>query len=77
MWPAIAGSWAPTRLALPALSNTLRKELIDPGIAAHGGRVVTLIGDGILIEFASALDAVAYAVEIQRAGQAVPQRQRH
>ena len=47
--------------------KTLRKELIDPSIAAHGGRIVKLTGDGILIEFASAVDAVACAVEVQRA----------
>ena len=47
--------------------KTLRKELIDPSIAAHAGRVVKLTGDGILIEFASAVDAVACAVEVQRA----------
>jgi adenylate cyclase len=45
----------------------LRKELIDPAIAKHGGRIVKLTGDGILIEFASAVDAVASAVEVQRA----------
>jgi class 3 adenylate cyclase/TolB-like protein len=45
----------------------LRKEVVEPALAAHGGRVVKLTGDGILIEFASAVDAVAYAVEVQRA----------
>jgi adenylate cyclase len=47
--------------------KTLRKELIDPALAAHGGRVVKLTGDGILIEFASVVDAVACAVEVQGA----------
>ena len=42
------------------------KELIDPAIAKHRGRIVKLIGDGILVEFASAVDAVACAVEVQR-----------
>jgi adenylate cyclase len=46
--------------------KTLRRELIDPAIARHGGRIVKLTGDGILIEFASAVDAVACAVEVQR-----------
>ena len=46
--------------------KTLRKELIDPAIAKHGGRIVKLTGDGILIESASAVDAVACAVEVQR-----------
>jgi adenylate cyclase len=46
--------------------NTLRRELIDPAIAAHSGRVVKLMGDGALVEFASAVDAVTCAIEIQR-----------
>ena len=36
--------------------NALRRELIDPAIAAHSGRIVKLMGDGALIEFASAVD---------------------
>ncbi|MGH7122958.1 MAG: adenylate/guanylate cyclase domain-containing protein, partial [Stellaceae bacterium] len=44
-----------------------RKELIDPTIAEHGGRTVKLMGDGALVEFASAVDAVECAVAIQRA----------
>ena len=47
--------------------KTLRWEVIDPAITAHGGRIVKLTGDGILIEFASVVDAVACAVEVQRA----------
>ncbi len=46
--------------------NTLRRELIDPTIATHSGRIVKLMGDGALVEFASAVDAVTCAVEIQR-----------
>jgi adenylate cyclase len=46
--------------------NTLRRELIDPAIAAHSGRIVKLMGDGALVEFASAVDAVTCAIEIQR-----------
>lgn len=44
-----------------------RQELIDPTIALHGGRIVKTTGDGLLIEFASAVNAVQCAVEIQRA----------
>ena len=44
-----------------------RKELIDPTIAEHGGRTVKLMGDGTLVEFPSAVDAVECAVAIQRA----------
>jgi adenylate cyclase len=36
--------------------NVLRRELIDPAIAAHSGRIVKLMGDGALVEFASAVD---------------------
>ncbi len=43
-----------------------RAELIDPTVAAHDGRIVKLMGDGMLAEFASVVDAVQCAVEIQR-----------
>src|SRR5689334_22386988 len=43
-----------------------RRELIDPAIAAHRGRIVKTTGDGILVEFASVIDAVGCAVAIQR-----------
>ena len=44
-----------------------RSELIDPAIAARRGRIVKTTGDGILVEFASAVDAVACAITAQRA----------
>ncbi|MDH3688150.1 MAG: tetratricopeptide repeat protein [Gammaproteobacteria bacterium] len=43
-----------------------RKELIDPTIASHRGRMVKLMGDGALVEFASVVDALACAVDVQR-----------
>ena len=43
-----------------------RRELIDPKIAEHRGRIVKTTGDGLLAEFASVVDAVRSAVEIQR-----------
>ena len=43
-----------------------RRELTDPAIAAHRGRIGKTTGDGALIEFASVVDAVACAVAIQR-----------
>ena len=43
-----------------------RRELIEPTIAGHNGRLVKLMGDGLLVEFASVVDAVACAVAIQR-----------
>jgi adenylate cyclase len=45
----------------------LRKSLIDPKIAEHRGRMVKPTGDGALVEFASAVDAVRCALQIQRA----------
>ena len=36
----------------------LRRDVIDPIIAAHSGRIVKLMGDGPLVEFASVVDAV-------------------
>jgi class 3 adenylate cyclase len=47
--------------------RTHRKEVIDPKIEEYGGRVVKTTGDGILIEFASAVDAVQTALDVQRA----------
>jgi TolB-like protein/class 3 adenylate cyclase len=46
--------------------SALRRDLIDPTIAAYSGRIVKLMGDGTLVEFASAVDAVTCAIEIQR-----------
>lgn len=46
--------------------KTHRLELIDPAIAKTHGRIVKTTGDGLLVEFASATDAVECAVEIQR-----------
>jgi adenylate cyclase len=43
-----------------------RKDFIQPKIAEHQGRVVKLMGDGVLVEFASVVDAVQCAIEIQR-----------
>jgi TolB-like protein/class 3 adenylate cyclase len=60
--------------------KSIRKALVDPTIAAHHGRIVKTTGDGMLVEFASAVDAVRNAFEIQRSmakqNTAVPQDQR-
>jgi len=46
--------------------KALRRELVDPKIAEHHGRIVKTTGDGVLVEFASVVDAVRCALEIQR-----------
>jgi len=51
--------------------KALRRELVDPKIAEHRGRIVKTTGDGLLVEFASVVDAVRCAVEVQ---QAMPER---
>jgi adenylate cyclase len=47
--------------------KAFRKTLVDPEIATHRGRIVKTTGDGMLVEFASAVDAARCAAEIQRA----------
>jgi adenylate cyclase len=49
----------------------LRRELVDPKIAEHHGRIVKTTGDGLLVEFASVVDAVRCAVAVQ---QTMPER---
>jgi TolB-like protein/class 3 adenylate cyclase len=49
-----------------AALKALRRELADPKIKEHRGRIVKTTGDGLLIEFASVVDAVRCAVEVQR-----------
>jgi class 3 adenylate cyclase/pimeloyl-ACP methyl ester carboxylesterase len=50
-----------------ALLHKHRSEVIDPGIEKHRGRIVKLMGDGLLAEFSSVVEAVDCAAEIQRA----------
>jgi class 3 adenylate cyclase len=50
-----------------AALKVYRHEIIDPKIAEHRGRIVRIIGDGLLVEFASVIAAVRWAVEVQRA----------
>jgi TolB-like protein/class 3 adenylate cyclase/tetratricopeptide (TPR) repeat protein len=60
--------------------KAIRKAFVDPTIAAHRGRIVKTTGDGMLVEFASAVDAVRGAVEVQGSmteqNSSVPQDQR-
>jgi adenylate cyclase len=45
-----------------------RQTVFEPAVAAHQGRIVKLIGDGTIVEFASVVDAVNCAVSVQRSG---------
>ena len=60
--------------------NAHRREFLEPKVADHRGRIVKRTGDGILIEFASAVDAARCAVEIQQGmikrNASVPQNRR-
>ena len=47
--------------------KALRADTVDPAFAAHGGRIVKLMGDGALVEFPSVVDAVECAVAVQLA----------
>jgi adenylate cyclase len=57
-----------------ALLRALLTDVVEPTMARHRGRIVKLMGDGVLAEFASAVDAVVAAVEIQ---EALPERSAH
>jgi TolB-like protein/class 3 adenylate cyclase/Tfp pilus assembly protein PilF len=46
--------------------KSFRKALVDPAISEHRGRIVKTTGDGMLVEFASAVDAARCAIEVQR-----------
>ncbi|MEM1313788.1 MAG: adenylate/guanylate cyclase domain-containing protein, partial [Pseudomonadota bacterium] len=50
-----------------AAMRRLRAELFDPAVEANHGRIVKLLGDGALVEFASVVDAVTCAAQVQRA----------
>jgi adenylate cyclase len=45
--------------------KSLRKTFVDPTIAAHRGHIVKTTGDGVLVEFASVVDAVDCAAKLQ------------
>ena len=49
-----------------------RETVFDPAVAAHNGRIVKLIGDGTIVEFASVVDAVNCALSIQRSAALPP-----
>lgn len=47
--------------------RAVRADVVDPAIAAGGGRIVKTMGDGLLVEFASPVEAVRTAMNVQRA----------
>ena len=49
-----------------------RQTVFEPAVAAHQGRIVKLIGDGTIVEFASVVDAVNCALSVQRSGDSLP-----
>ena len=49
-----------------AALNRIRRDLVDVRIDRHGGRIVRTMGDGLLVEFGSVINAVQCAIEIQR-----------
>jgi class 3 adenylate cyclase len=57
-----------------------RKAILEPIVRAHGGRIVKLMGDGVLVEFASAVKAVEAALELQgkmaEANESIPEERR-
>jgi len=57
-----------------------QKAILEPTVRAHGGRIVKVMGDGVLIEFASAVNAVKAALELQdkfaEANEALPDNRR-
>ena len=46
--------------------RALRSELFNPAVAAHGGRVVKRLGDGVIVEFRSVVEAVRCAIEVTK-----------
>ena len=49
-----------------------REAVFDPAVAAHNGRIVKLIGDGVIAEFGSVVDAVNCALSVQRSSARTP-----
>jgi adenylate cyclase len=51
-----------------------REAIFDPAVIAHNGRIVKLIGDGVIAEFGSVVDAVNCALSVQRSGASTPDK---
>src|SRR6184192_3112087 len=50
-----------------AVLKSRRSEVLQPVVSKHRGRIIKLMGDGVLIEFGSAVDAVECAIQLQQA----------
>ncbi len=66
MWPATAALMADDEEGTQTRLKSRRDEIIEPAITAHGGRIVKLMGDGLLVVFPSVVVAVRAGVDIQR-----------
>src|SRR4051794_6232362 len=49
-----------------ATLKSRRREILAPSVAQHHGRLVKVMGDGVLVEFASAVEAVGCALDLQK-----------
>jgi adenylate cyclase len=65
MSPVTRASWGADEVGTLAALKRCRRDVVDPAIAAHNGRIVKTTGDGMLVEFASAVHAVTCAVALQ------------
>ncbi|MGA9321631.1 MAG: adenylate/guanylate cyclase domain-containing protein, partial [Xanthobacteraceae bacterium] len=64
--PATVGLMGADEEGTLARLNAHRREFLEPTIAEHNGRIVKRTGDGILLEFGSAVDATRCAIQMQR-----------
>src|SRR3979490_2220261 len=58
--------WGADEMGTRTSLKSHRRELVDSAVAEHRGRIVKTTGDGMLVEFASVVDAVSCAVNVQR-----------
>ena len=57
---------------MPAALKRHREAVFFPAVAAHNGRIVKLIGDGVIAEFGSVVDAVSCALSVLRSSATIP-----
>jgi len=80
MWSATAGFMEVDEAGTMAALKVRRKKVLEPLVARHQGRIFKVTGDGVLVEFGSAVNAVQCAVELQQgmatANEGVPEGRR-